>query len=90
MSETGKEERERERETETERRGARAPEHAHTGTMWCSRQGREEGTYPNTRTSPHRLILVFETRGRVVGGRGKGRGTTQTRRTQPGGHVLCV
>jgi len=81
MLETGKEE--RERETETERRGARAPEHAHTGTLWGSRQGREEGTYPNTRMSPHRLVLVFETRGRErVEGRG-GRRWCEGQRDHP-------
>ena len=77
MLETGKEERERERQTD--RRGTQAPQHAHTGTLWCSRQGREEGTYLNTRTSPCGLVLVFEMRGRerveggVVGGGVKGR-----------------
>jgi len=54
------------------------------GTLWCLRQEREEGTCLNTRMSLHGLILVFEMRGiervegRVVGGGGKGRGTTQT------------
>jgi len=81
---------------ERERRGVQAPEHAHTGMLWCLRQGREEGTCPNTRMSLCGLILVFETRGRelvegmVVGGEGKGRGTIQTQRTRPCGRILCV
>ena len=50
----------------------------------------------STRTSPQGLVLVFETKGRVrvkgrvVGGGGKGRGTTQTQRMGPQGCVLCV
>jgi len=41
------------------------------GTLWCSRQEREEGTYLNTRMSLCGLILVFEMRGRGESG-GKG------------------
>ena len=98
MLETGKgeRERERERERETERRGARAPEHAHTARCGVRDKGGKRG---HTRTPERARVWARsgvrdegkgEVDGRVVGGGMKGRGTTQTRRTRPGSHVLRV
>src|SRR6266545_3163270 len=45
-------------------RGARTSERARVGSFWCSRQRRGRGEVHEHRTSPHGLILVFETRER--------------------------